>query len=174
MVETSISINLSPQSHQNQLNEEGRGNLKMAIKHTRDATANDSDKIVLTAPNTNGNRKMIEILQVHIVNVTTATAGNRQIVMHIQDDTDTIVADYHAGSTQAASLTRHYVFGQGVYRETSFVDGSIQCPFPAEGTVLLPGWDLRVYDSGAIAAAADDMTVDVIYREVDLGDVQGI
>lgn len=143
----------------------------MAIKHLRDATANDSDKIVLTAPNTNTNRKLIEILQVHVVLTSTATVGNRQLVMHIQDDTDTIVADYHAGAVQAASLERHYAFAQGVYRETSFVDGSIQVPFPVEGTVLLPGWDLRIYDSGAVDAAADDMTVDVIYREVNLTDV---
>lgn len=144
------------------------------IKHLRDSTANDSDKIVLTAPNTNTNRKMIEILHVHVVLVSTATVGNRQLIMSIQDDTDTLVTDFHAGATQAASLTRHYGFAQGVYRETSFVDGSIQIPFPTEGTVLLPGWDLRVYDSGAIDAAADDMTVDVIYREVNLTDVQGV
>jgi hypothetical protein len=87
------------------------------------------------------------------------------MVMLIRDGDDTLVADYHAGAVQAASNTYHYVFGQGVYRETSFVDNSIQCPFPLN-TVLLPGWDLRIYDSAAVAAAADDMTVDVVYKEV--------
>lgn len=139
------------------------------IKHIRDATANDSDKTVLTCPA----NKVIEILSVHIVLTSTATVGNRQILARVQDDTDTLVGDFHAGAVQAASNTYHYVYGPGVYRETSFVDGSIQCPFPRE-TILLPGWDLRVYDSAAIAAAADDMTVDVVYRESYLGDVESV
>jgi hypothetical protein len=139
------------------------------ILHTRDATTNDSDKVVLTA----ANYKLIELLQVHVVFTTTATVGNRQILLAVRDENDTLVADYHAGAVQAASNTYHYTFGQGVYRETTVVDGSLQCPFPQE-TVLLPGWDLRVYDSAAVAAAADDMTVDVVYREVNHTNVDGI
>jgi hypothetical protein len=86
--------------------------------------------------------------------------------MVIYDSTDTIVADYHAGAVQAASLTRHYVYGRGVFRETAFVDTEIHTPFPF-GTVLLPGWYVDILDNAAVDAAADDMTVNVIYHETD-------
>ena len=47
---------------------------------------------------------------------------------------------------------------QGIYRETAFVDAMIQVPIPMD--LYLPaGSVLRFYDSAAIAAAADDMTV---------------
>lgn len=135
---------------------------KSQLKHIRDATANDSDKVVLTA----AADKIIEIVCVHAVLASTATAGNRQVLLRIQDETDTLVVDMHAGAVQAASLSRHYIFAQGVYRETSFIDGSIHVPIPP-GLALLPGFDLRIYDSAAVDAAADDLTVDVIYRELD-------
>jgi hypothetical protein len=135
----------------------------MPVSHTRDSTTNDSDKVVLTAATGFAE----EILSVHVVLTSTATVGNRQVIIAIRDENDVLVADFHAGAVQAASLTRHYTCGQGVYRETSFIDGSIHMPMPKD-MYLLPGWDLRVYDSGAIDAAADDMTVDVLHRSVNM------
>lgn len=139
------------------------------IKHVRDATANDADKIVLTCPD----YKLQQVLQAHVELITTATVGNRRIRMVVQDENDVLVADYHAGAVQAASLTRHYVYGQGVFRETAFIDTEIHVPFPFE-TILLPGWDLRFLDDSGIDLAADDMTVNLIYRETDHTDVEGM
>jgi len=137
--------------------------------HVRDSDANDSDKVVLTV----SAQKVVELQMVHIVFTSTATAGNRQINITVRDKNDTLVADFHAGAVQAASLTRHYIAAQGVYRETSFVDGSIHMPIP-QNLMLLPGWDLRVYDSAAVDAAADDMTVDIIYTESDHFDIDNV
>jgi len=53
---------------------------------------------------------------------------------------------------------------QGVYRETSFIDSSIQVPVP-KNLILLTGWTLRVYDETAVDAAADDMTVSFLVKE---------
>lgn len=134
------------------------------IKHTRITSTNDSDAVVLTA----GANKLIEILGLQVAFTSTATAGNRQLVITIQDDSDAVVFNYSAGAVQAASLTRSYSFGRGTFRETAFVDGKIMCPI-AFGTVLLPAWDLRVADSAGVDAAADDMTIDIVYRETSAG-----
>lgn len=132
----------------------------MTIKHTRLTSTNDSNAIVLTA----GAKKIIEVMNLHLIYTSTATAGNRQIRMAIQDETDTSVSTFSSGGVQAASLTYHYIFSRGVYRETAFIDNELQCPIPF-GTILLPGWDLIVLDNAAIDAAADDMVIDVIYKE---------
>lgn len=123
------------------------------IKHTIDATADDSDKTI-TCPD----GELWQIDWVHAWLVSTATVGNRQIVLALYDQAGVIRGDWHAGTTQAASLTRHYAFQPGIYRETAFVDGDIQISIPRK-LVIPPGWYLRVYDSAAVAAAADDMTV---------------
>lgn len=139
------------------------------VLHVRDSDANDSDKVILTVPA----GKVAEIQYMHVRLVSTATVGNRQLVALVRDGDDTLVADYHAGATQAASLTRDYAFHQGQYRETSFVDGSIQVSIPTN-FMMLPGWDLRVYDSGAVDAAADDMTVDIVYTLSDHTDIHSV
>jgi hypothetical protein len=132
----------------------------MSIKHTRVTSTDDSDAVVLTA----SAGSVVEILHVHVAYTSTATVGNRQIRFRVQDDTDVLVHDHHAGTTQAASLTRDYTFNRGTFRETAFADSALHVPIPI-GTVLLPGWDLRILDSAAIDAAADDMIVNIVYKE---------
>lgn len=118
-----------------------------------DAAANDSDK-TFTVPN----NEMWKLNFLHVILVTTATVGNRIITLEIDDADGNNLIDLYAGAVQAASLTRHYDFIQGIYRETSFVNGELHVPIPQD-CYLGPGYTLRVYDSAAIAAAADDMTV---------------
>lgn len=136
------------------------------VKHTRVTSTNDSDATVLTAPE----GYIYEILHGHVSYTSTATVGNRQIILGVYDADDVLVSDIHAGAVQAASNTYHYLFSRGVYRETSVVDTSLHAPIPF-GLVLLPGWYLRVRDSAAIDAAADDMVINVVYRQVN--DMQG-
>lgn len=118
-----------------------------------DATVNDSDKTWTVPDDTTW-----ELRWAHAVLVSTATVGSRRLRLVVTDGNDVEQLDIHAGATQAASLTRHYLMGQGVYRETSFVDTEIHVPI-AHDLILHPGWKLRFYDDAAIDAAADDLTV---------------
>ena len=139
------------------------------IKHSRDTTLNSSSKTILTCPAAS----LCEVLQIHVDFTSTATVGNRLITMEIYDDTNTLVSDYYAGALQAASLDHHYLFAQGIYRETTFVNGELQCPFPFE-TILLPGWYCKIADSNAVDAAADDMITNIIYRQGNLSEVDEV
>lgn len=132
------------------------------LKTGIDSTANDSDKTITVPAG-----KTWELKWLHIILASTATVGNRQIKMEILDDDSVVRADIHAGAVQAASLTRHYLCGQGVYRETSFVNGEMHVPIPHD-LILHPGWSFRVYDSAAVDAAADDLTVSYSVIERDL------
>lgn len=123
------------------------------IETTYDATANDSDKS-WTVPD----GEMWMLNWAHVLLATSADVGNRQINIAIQDASGNDVFDTTAGTVQAASTTRHYNFVQGVYRETAFIANEIQVPIPI-GMYLPAGFTLQFYDSAAVAAAADDMTV---------------
>lgn len=123
-----------------------------------DATANDSDKS-WTVP---ANRRW-KISWIHVAYTSTATVGNRQLKMEVLDSGSNLRIDAHAGAVQAASNTYHYEFMKGIYRETSFVDNSIQVPIPYD-VVIPAGWSLRIYDESAVDAAADDMTVSFQYQ----------
>ena len=118
-----------------------------------DDTANDSDKS-FTVPA----GEMWKLMYANAKLVTTATVGNRQLRFAVTDPNGNEVGYISAGAVQAASLTRSYGFLQGIYRETAFIDGMLQIPIPMD--LYLPaGSTIRFYDSAAIAAAADDMTV---------------
>jgi hypothetical protein len=123
------------------------------IDNKYDATANDSDKS-WTVPN----NEMWKINFAHVILVSTATVGNRQMTLQIVDENSNMIIDMTAGTVQAASLTRHYLFIQGIYRETAFVNGELQIPIALD-LYLKPGWSIRFLDEAAVAAAADDMTV---------------
>lgn len=118
-----------------------------------DSTADDSDKSWVVPDD-----EIWRLNWAHLILVSTATVGNRQILMRVDDPNGNMLFDTHAGNVQAASVTRHYLFLQGIYRETSFVDGELQVPFPQD-CWLGPGFTLRFYDATAVDAAADDMTV---------------
>lgn len=125
-----------------------------------DSTANDSDKSWVVPDN-----EVWKLLYLHVLLVTTATVGNRQLTMEILDASSNIILDLTAGAVQAASLTRHYGFIQGIYRETTFVADELQVPMPKD-CYLGPGWTLRIYDETAVDAAADDMTVAFAFERI--------
>lgn len=118
-----------------------------------DAVTNDSDKSWTVPEN-----EMWKLNFLHATLISTATVGNRIVTIEIDDEDSNPLIDLFAGAVQAASLTRHYGFIQGIYRETSFINGEIQVPLPKD-CYLGPGYSLRVYDSAVVDAAADDMTV---------------
>lgn len=133
---------------------------KGTIKEAYDATANDSDKTILTVPT--GKKVVVE--SVYVSYTSTATVGNRLIVVLITDGTNTI---YRASPTAfvTASQTATLGFAIGNSATAAFAPAVIQCNLPE--LVLNAASVIRVYDVNAVDAAADDMTVSAHYREYD-------
>jgi hypothetical protein len=113
-------------------------------------TQNDSDKMFVVPASTEW-----QILSIWVELVTTADVGNRQVTIEMQDDAGDIIGSFNAGAVQAASLTRNYMFAPGLEAMAAFVGIYLSTPLPQ---IFLPaGFKVRVYDSAAIAVAADDM-----------------
>lgn len=118
-----------------------------------DSTPNDSDKS-FTVPN----GEMWKLNYLLVTMATSATVGNRQLMIEVQNSAGTVLGRISAGAVQAAATTRYYSCMQGIYRETTFINNELQVPIPMDA-YLPAGVVLRVYDSAAIDPAADDMTV---------------
>ena len=124
-----------------------------------DETADDSDKS-FTVPA----GKMWELTSIWVELTSTASAGNRQMTIEIQDSGSDVVMAVAAGAVQAQSLTRNYMFAPHMPDLTSFRAGDLlMTPMPP--LLLSAGFIIRVYDSAAIAAAADDMIVQMLVNQ---------
>jgi hypothetical protein len=119
----------------------------------RAAEADNSYTLAITTPG--------RLLWGHVEYTSNATAGNRQIRIAMLNAADNVLADSHAGAAQGASLVRHYMFLQGIYRETAFTDAEIDVPIPI-GWYFLVGYSLRINDSAAIAAG-DSMVISLSF-----------
>jgi hypothetical protein len=119
-----------------------------------DSAANDSDK-TFTVPT----GQVWVVSNILVTLASTATVGNRQMVAVVSDGTNTL-AIQNADSTQAASLTEYYNFSPGYGSAAEAPTYYHTAPLPVG--VLQPGWTVRLYDSAAIDAAADDMTVVIV------------
>ena len=128
----------------------------MAIKLIREATANDSDKS-FTVPGA----ETWKVMFGHVILASTATVGNRQLLITVADENSNIIFNTYAGAVQVASNTYNYTLAQSATRETTVVANSLQVPIPQD-LILLPGYTIRVYDVTAVDAAADDMTVSLL------------
>ena len=120
-----------------------------------DETTNDSDKSF-----TVDSGEEWQVLWLWVELATTATVGNRQLVVEIQDSANDVIAQVaRAGVTQAASLTYYYQFAPGNADLTAVRDSDyLTTPIPP--TLILQGGDiLRVYDNNAVDASADDMVL---------------
>lgn len=118
-------------------------------------TADDSDNTFVVPDSTE-----YQILSVYISLTTTATVGNRQMVVQALDASNNVIMGVRAGLTQPASTTRVYEFAPGMVQDVAFRDtdyASVALP----PLMLAGGQKLRVYDKAAVAAAADDMVVNV-------------
>lgn len=109
--------------------------------------------------------KPMLILAVYFEIVTTATAGNRAFAVDLTDTAGTILYRAPASAVTAASLTRKYAFGQGLTVGAITLNALVsnQEQLPA-GLMLFSGLKLKVWDTAAIAAGADDMTLHVLLR----------
>jgi len=130
------------------------------IQHGIDSAADDSDKTIVVPDG-----EMWRLDWLHAILVSTATVGNRQITIALYDSANVLQFDIGAGAVQAASLTRHYMFQPGIFRETTFSGSDIQVAIPL--AVIIPSkWYIRVWDSAAIAAAADDLTLNYQFTKI--------
>jgi len=125
-----------------------------------DEGANDNDKTVITVP---GDEE-IQILWVWIEYTSDANAGNRQLVVEVQDTASDVIAQFRVGAVQAASLTRYYMLASSLADLTTFRDTDyLMTPLPPT-LILREGDQLRVYDNNGVSAA-DDMVVQVQVAE---------
>ena len=124
-----------------------------------DETTNDSDKLFTVPANTEW-----RIIMLLAELSSTATVGNRQLALRIQDADADLIGFFVAGLVQAASLTFAYQFLPGVARETAVVNANVFIPIPPD-LWLPPGFMIRVVDDAAIDAAADDMVLQMLVDE---------
>jgi hypothetical protein len=95
--------------------------------------------------------------------VASATVGNRTLVLEVLDNAGSPATRYYVplGPNVAASATRYFVLQPGVQHEASFGGPNsdhIHAPC-IDGMLIREGWIMRIRDSAAVDAAADDMTV---------------
>ena len=124
-----------------------------------DAALNDSDK-TFTVPA--GKQWLVKHIYAKLIS--TATAGNRQMDILFTTAADVVVGKVVAGAVQVASLTREYTFAPECPQETTFTSGVMLRALPAN-LVLPAGYKIRVYDSAAIAATADDLDIQALVEE---------
>lgn len=130
-----------------------------------DTTADDSDK-TFTVPT----EERWHVFAIYVELTTTATVGNRQLLVDFRDDSNNVLARVVPGITQAASLTYNYSIAPGFAQQTSITgltneDNTLMTPMPPT-MLLLPGYDIRIYDEATVDAAADDMTVRILIDRV--------
>ncbi len=125
---------------------------------TSDLTLNNSNKAAQVPAG-----YQHQILWIYVSLTTTAVAGNRQLAVVVNDIGGNPMFTVLAGAIQAASLTRTYTFAPSLADLTAF-RGTYYLMTPLPPTLILnPMQTLRVLDTAAIDAAADDMLVYIQY-----------
>ena len=127
-----------------------------------EAVADDSDK-TFTVPA----GKQWTIKSIYALLVSTATVGNRILTVLFTKADNTTVLEIRAGVAQAASLTYRYGLFPGAAFNTTVANNFSLTPIPPD-FVLPAGYKVRIYDSAAIAAAADDLTLQMLVDESQL------
>jgi hypothetical protein len=137
---------------------------------TRDATLNDSDKS-FTVPS----KKRWNLISVTAQITATATVGNRALVVLINDGTNNIHASAKTGSVSAGNTGVVGIWAGNVSSTTAGdmplydgVSSTVAKLAPIPNMVLPAGYIVRVYDTAAVDAAADDLTVVLHYEEIDV------
>lgn len=101
-----------------------------------------------------------QIFSVYVLYASSATVGNRQLVLRALDDSDSPIAAIRTGVVQTASQTRTYQFGPGLAQDAAFRDTDY-ASVAMMPIVLKAGQKLQIYDRAAIAATEDDLVIQV-------------
>lgn len=131
------------------------------IEQDADAAADDSDK-TFTVPAD----EQWRLISIYVLLTSTSDVGDRQLDIEITDGTNLLMKAV-AGAVQPESNAYTYVFALGNPQETSFTNDVMYRLLPS-GLILPAGYEIRVYDSAAIQAAADDMTVRILHETASL------
>lgn len=127
-----------------------------------DEGANDNDKTITVTAG-----QQWQILWLWIEYTSDANAGDRQLVVEIQDSANDVIAQFRVGVTQAASLTYYYMLAAALADLTALRDTDyLMTPLPPT-LILQPGDQIRVYDNNNVSAA-DDMVVQMQYAYKEL------
>lgn len=105
-----------------------------------------------------------KIDSIYVDYTSTADVGDRQLSVEFLDSSNAVLLQIRLPVTQAASLQRFYNIARGLPAQDAFYDTDV-IMFPLPDIELTAGWKIKVYDINAVAAAADDMEVTIIYRE---------
>lgn len=135
------------------------------VKTFTDAVVNDSDKTFTVPTN-----KQWKLLGIKVALTTTATAGNRRIQIQLSDENNNLLFRTGALNVQVASTGETYIFSPAF--TSAREDISTIHNIPLIDALLLPGSTINLFDSGAVAPAADDMTVSIWYEERDVSQQQ--
>jgi len=123
------------------------------LETVEDALANDSDKTFTVPAATQWWVHSIEV-----VFTSTASVGNRQLALLIEDSATIQYFFMNAGLLQTASLTTIYVFAPGLPHQTALINTQLLVPIPPNLLIGAAG-TMRLVDTNGVDAAADDMTV---------------
>lgn len=120
-----------------------------------DTSLKDSDKKF-----TCGGAEYWHVQGLFVTLTTTASAGNRVLVVEIQDTADAVISQIRAVPVQVASKAYYYHISPGALPADSAVRDTdyIAMNMPANW-YLRPGYDIRIYDESATAADSDQMDV---------------
>lgn len=124
-------------------------------------TANDSDKSFTIA--TDAGDGTLKVVRIRLEYTATATVGNRTLALELQDSGADVIYQMHADDTSGEGLVVGSAsvaleFGAGMARVAPQNSGASVQYLPWD-FYLYPGFVFRIYDTAAIDAAADDMTV---------------
>lgn len=122
---------------------------------TVDLTEDDSDKVIAVPAG-----ESWELLGIYVDLTTTVAVGDRQLEIQIRDPAGAAFLRIEFAEVQAASVSNKlYAAARGLAAEVHIAAEMLLEQLPH---LYLPsGFDIRVFDSAAVAAAADDMLVRV-------------
>lgn len=126
----------------------------------RNVALDSNNKTILTVPA----GKLVEILYMVVAYTSTATVGNRRMLVQINAPAAAVVFQNYSSSTQAATLTYRYLLTPGVINTAVIVD-QVTMNLP---TMYLPeGYVVYVLDSATVDAF-DDMLIYMEYIQYDV------
>jgi hypothetical protein len=128
-----------------------------------DFSLNSSDKLLVVPALTQWHLRAIWVKL-----VSSGDVGNRQVDVLLLDTRGNLCGKYAAGAVQVASRTQYFSFAPGHPQETGYtpnLTNGVMLRQLGSEIILTAGMAVRVYDSAAIAATADDLSLTLLVDE---------
>lgn len=131
------------------------------LRQITDLALNDSDKTITVPEN-----KTWDIHWIFAQLITTATAGNRNMLILILDPSGNVLFRQFASALQIASTTERYNYIKGIAEPSEVVAAVHNIPLPTN--LMLPaGYQIQILDDTGVAATADDLSIFIMVEEYD-------